>query len=282
MRRALTLLSVFPLLAAIVGVATLAGCDSEPARTALSYTADAKRSYEAALAEFDAHNWLESQTLMREVRRKFSYSKYARLAELRIADADFQQDKFPEAIREYRQFVHDHRSDADEVTYARSRIADAEYAQIGDSIFLASGEERDQATILDSYKELRGFVHDYPNAKESARMRKLLSEVTGRLIQHELYVARFYLAKNNFDAAISRIQYALRNFGGGSSPGQEADDEATALEPAALLLMGETYLKMHKWADARDSFVTIQHRYPGSALVVPAKNYLDYMQTQGV
>jgi outer membrane protein assembly factor BamD len=280
MRPALTLLLAFPFLAAAAG-ATLEGCDSEPARTALSYTADAKRSYEAALAEFDAHNWLEAQTLMREVRRKFSYSKYARLAELRIADADFQQDKFPEAIREYRQFVHDHRSDADEMAYARSRIADAEYAQIGDSIFLASGEERDQATILDSYKELRGFVHDYPNAKETVRMRKLLSEVTGRLIEHELYVARFYLAKNNFNAAISRIQYALRNFGG-SSPGLQADDEATAHEPEALLLMGETYLKMHKWADARDSFVTIQHRYPGSALVVPAKNYLDHMQTQGV
>jgi outer membrane protein assembly factor BamD len=276
-------LPVITALAVLVGAATLGGCDTEPARSPLSYTADAKRSYDAALAEFDAHNWIEAQTLMREVRRKYSYSKYARLAELRIADADFEQDKFPEAIREYRQFVHDHRSDADEVTYARSRIADAEYAQIGDSIFLASGEERDQATILDTYKELRGFVHDYPSAKETVRMRKLLGEVTGRLIRHELYVARFYLEKSNFDAAISRIQYALRNFAETPLPGAAAvDDEATALEPEALLLMGETYLKMHKWSEARDSFATIQHRYPGSALVVPAKNYLDYMQTQGV
>ncbi len=279
MRRILDLIRAFPILAALAGATTLAGCDTEPPRTALSYTADAKRSYDAALAEFDAHNWVEAQTLMREVRRKYSYSKYARLAELRIADADFQQDKFPEAIREYRQFVHDHRSDADEVTYARSRIADAEYAQIGDSILLASGEERDQATILDTYKELRGFVHDYPSAKETVRMRKLLSEVTGRLIRHELYVARFYLAKNNFDAAISRIQYALRNFAGGTA---SADEQAEALEPEALLLMGETYLKMHKWSDARDTFAMIRQRYPASALVIPAKNYLDYMQTQGV
>lgn len=271
----------FSLLAALGGALALAGCESAPPRTALSYTADAKRSYDAALVEFNAHNWIESQTLMREVRRKYSYSKYARLAELRIADADFQQDKFPDAIREYRQFVHDHRSDADEITYARSRIADAEYAQIGDSIFLASGEERDQATILDAYKELRGFVHDYPNAKESARMRKLLSEVTGRLIKHELYVARFYLQKNNLEAAITRIQYALRNFAGGSWS-HAADDDTSGLEPEALLLMGETYLKMHKWADARDSFARIAQHYPDSALVVAAKNYLDLMQTKGV
>ena len=41
--------------------------------------------------------------------------------------------------------------------------------------------------------------------------------------------------------------------------------------------MGETYLKMHKWGDARDTFGTLLHRYPGSTLVVPAKNYLDYV-----
>jgi outer membrane protein assembly factor BamD len=281
MYRARTVFLPFALLAALAGAATLWGCENAPPNTALGYTADAKRSYDAALAEFNGHNWIEAQKLMREVRRKYSYSKYARLAELRIADADFQQDKFPDAIREYRQFLHDHRSDADEMTYARSRIADAEYAQIDSSIFLASGEERDQASILDTYKELRGFVHDYPNAKESARMRKLLTEVTGRLISHELYVARFYLAKNNFDAAITRIQYALRNFAGEASPGPLADD-APGLEPEALLLLGETYLKMHRWAEARASFATIQQRYPGSAVVVQAKNYLDFMQTRGV
>jgi outer membrane protein assembly factor BamD len=266
-----------------LGPLGLGACDNEQPKTVLNYTADAKKAYEAALAEFNSHNWIEAQTLFREVKRKYSYSKYARLAELRIADADFEQDKFPDAIREYRQFVHDHRSDAEEVTYARSRIADAQYAQVGDSLFLASGEERDQAIILDTYKELRGFVHDYPNAKETVRMKKLLAEVTGRLIKHELYVARFYLGKNNFEAAILRIQYALRNFARSTAvTAASGSDDDLGLEPEALLLMGETYLKMKKYGDARDTFDTLLRRYPGSAYVVPARNYLGYMHTQGV
>ena len=101
-----------------------AGCDQREPRTALSYTADAKRAYDEAMLEFTAHNWIEASALFREVKRKYSYSKYAHLAELRLADADFEQDKYAEAIRGYRQFVHDHRSDADEVSFARSRIAD--------------------------------------------------------------------------------------------------------------------------------------------------------------
>jgi hypothetical protein len=45
----------------------LGACQKEEPKTALGYTADAKRAYEAALEEFNAHYWLESQNLMREV-----------------------------------------------------------------------------------------------------------------------------------------------------------------------------------------------------------------------
>jgi TolA-binding protein len=54
------------------------------------------------------------------------------------------------------------------------------------------------------------------------------------------------------------------------------------LEPEALLLLGETYLKMHKWADARGAFQTITKRFADSGLTLPAKGYLDWMQQRGV
>lgn len=273
---------VLTALTASAAIGPLAACARPDAKTALGYTADAKRKYEEALEEFKARNWLEATQLMREVKRKYSYSKYAKLAELRIADVDYEQEKYADAIRAYRQFIHDHRSDPEEVAYARSRIAEAEYAQIPDSFLLPAGEERDQAGVLDAYKELRGFLHDYPNAKESEHVRELLAEVTARLVRHELYVARFYLQKDNYDAAIARIQYALRNF---SAAVQGPNGESTGdsgLEPDALLLLGETYLKMHRWNDARQAFSTIVERYPRSPLTNQAKNYLELMQRKRV
>lgn len=268
--------------ASVWAVGVLGGCTKPDAKSALGYTADAKRAYDEALEEFKARNWLEATTLMREVKRKYSYSKYAKLAELRIADVDYEQEKYADAIRAYRQFIHDHRSDPEEVAYARSRIAEAEYQQIPDSFLLPAGEERDQAGVLDAYKELRGFLHDYPNAKESEHVRGLLAEVTARLVKHELYVARFYLQKDNYDAAIARIQYALRNFSAAvQGPNGESIGDS-GLEPDALLLLGETYLKMHRWNDARQAFVTIVERYSRSPLTNQAKNYLELMQRKGV
>jgi outer membrane protein assembly factor BamD len=278
--------STAAMLVLIVGLgatsAVLCGCAGEGPRTALGYTEDAKRAYDNAMESYNAHDWVEAQTLMREVKRKYSYSKYARMAELRIADADYEQEKYSDAIREYKDFIHAHRSDAEDVAYARSRIAEATFAEMPESSIVGAAEERDQASVVDAYKELSSYLSDYPNAKESAHVRELLTQVVARLVLHELYVARFYLAKDNYEAAVARIQYALHNYaaGGGTSTSTTVVADSD-LHAQALLLLGETYLKMHKWSEARQSFEAILHAHSASPLVIPARNYLQHMSEQG-
>jgi outer membrane protein assembly factor BamD len=270
----------------------LSGCGSPPPRSALNYTEEAHRAYDKALAEFEAHNWLESQALFREVKKNYPYAKYARLAELRIADADFEQEKFTEAVRGYKQFIHDHRADTDEVGYARSKIAEAQYREIGDSPLLPSTDERDQAAVLEAYRELRSYLLDYPDAKEAERTKKLLSEVTARLVRHELHVARFYLDRDNLEAASMRIQYALRNYAPAyavvsasenakGERGEGAPLVQSGLEPEALMLLGEVYLKMRRYAEARDAFVTILRDYAVSPLANQARAYVQYLKDRG-
>jgi outer membrane protein assembly factor BamD len=275
-----------PELARLTAVVTLAvasaaglaatGCENNEPKTALGYTEDAKRAYDAAMEEFKAHNWIEAQTLFRELKRKYSYSKWARQAELRIADADVEQEKFSDAIREYKEFVRAHRSDTEDVIYAHSKIAEATYAEIPESFLMPASEERDQAAVVDAYKELKSFLADYPDAKQAKRMRELLANVTGRLVRHELYVARFYLAKDNYDAAVARIQYALRAYGEADTPNLTGAEPG--LKAEALLLLGTTYLKMNKDQDARQAFEAIVHGYAQSPLAAAARNYLEFLK----
>lgn len=275
-------LALAMLLAATALPSVLAGCAHEEPKTALGYTEDAKRAYDAAMQEFNAHNWIEAQNLMREIKRKYSYSKWARQAELRIADADFEQEKYSDAIREYKEFIRAHRSDPENTAYARSKIAEATYAEIPEAFLLPAAEERDQASVMDAYKELRGYLSDYPSAKESPHMRDLLAQVTARLVRHELYVARFYLKKDNYEAAVARIQYAMRNYSASIGGASGLRTGETGLEAEALLLLGTTYLQMHKWPDARQAFEAIVARYQASPLAEQAKDYLDFMRKKGV
>jgi len=249
------------LVAALGGLA-LSGCaETAPPETALDYTDNARKEYETALAAFEDKNWELANELFNEVKRKYAYSRYARLSELRLADASFAQDKFAEAISGYKEFVHDHPNDP-EVPYARYRVAKGEFDSVSQSVMLPPLEERDLASVNDALSTLRSYLSDYPASEHTEELQYMLDVVLGLLARHELYVARYYLNSGRFDAAVLRCEYALKML------------KNSGLEPEALVLLGEVYLKQKRKKDAREVLSRVLSQYPESAFSVPAKNFL--------
>ena len=246
---------------ALAGV--VMGCEpaAAPSADPLRYAEDARRAYQIALESFLDRDWEDARVKLQEVKRKYGYSQYARLAELRLADIDFEEEKYASAITSYRAFAHDHKSD-DSVSYARFRICRSLYNQISDPLLLPPQEERDQAATFDAYRELSSFLEDYPNSRWTKDALFMLVTATARLVRHELYVARYYLQQDNFDAAASRIQYALRRY------------EGSGFEPEAMVLLAETYLKMKRVDEAREVLQQLLANFPQSPFVKPAKNFL--------
>lgn len=237
------------------------GGEDRGAQSPLQYSQNAKRAYNEALKAYFDRDWETAVTLFEEVRRKYGYSRYARLSELRIADAAYRQENYAEAITGYKSFVHDYPNDP-EVPYARFKIAKSQYQQAQPSLLLPPLEERDLAVVHDAYASIRGILADYPNYEHLKELEHMLEVVTGLLARHELYVARFYLNRDNFEAAVTRVQYALRNY------------EASGLEPEAMVLLGETYLKMKEREKARTAFRRVLAKYPDSPFVIPARKFL--------
>lgn len=241
----------------------LGGCAQEkPPESPLHYTENAKRAYDQALEAYFDRDWEYATQLFQDVKRKWGYSRYARLAELRLADISYHQEKYAEAVGMYKSFVNDYPNDP-EVPYARYRIAKGEFSQSSENVLMPPLEERDLSNLRDAHTTLRAIVADYPTSKYRGEIEYMLEVVTGVLARHELYVARFYLGRDNFEAAVARCEYALKNF------------EDSGLEPEALVLLGETYLKMKDLEKARSVLETVLRKYPESAFTVPAKRFLD-------
>jgi outer membrane assembly lipoprotein YfiO len=172
-----------------------------------------------------------------------------------------------DAISAYREYIQNHRNDRD-IEYAKYRMAKALYLDIDDTVLLPPAEERDQATTLDAFKELRGFIRQFPRSRYQRDAAFMLEVVTGRLVRHELYVARFYLKRDNFEATVARVDYALRNY------------PDSGLDPEALVLKGETLLKMKKPAEARVMFEAVIRDW-GGPFTTTAQRFLDEMAAQG-
>ncbi len=249
----------------VLALALLGGCESGPLKStaSLTYTEDAFKAYQEALQAYDNKDWEDARALFSEVKRLFNYSRYARLAELRLADIDFEQGKYAEAISGYRSFIKGHRDD-ENVEYAKYRITKSLFNDINDTILLPPQEERDQANTREAQKELLAFVRRYPRSRYRVDARYMLEVVTQRLVRHELYVARYYLNQDKFAAVIQRVDYALAEFPG------------SGLDPEALVLKGETLLKMHKRDDARAVFELVIRDY-GGAFGIVAKRFLAEM-----
>lgn len=235
------------------------------AETALEYSQNAKKAYEAALEAYFDKDWETAEILFNELKRKYGYSRYARLAELRLADAAFRQGKYAEAVTGYKAFVNDYPNDP-EVPYARYKISRSQFDESGASLLLPPLEERDLTNVRDAYDSIRKFLDDYPGYKRQRELEYMLEVVTGLLARHELYVARFYLKQDNFEAAVARIQFALRAF------------DSSGLEPEAMVLLGETYLKMKERQKARIVFQRMLRRYPDSPFSVPARRFLRMLE----
>jgi outer membrane protein assembly factor BamD len=240
----------------------LGGCASSEAKKTVAYGDKARTAYVEALEQFYDDDCFEAEPLFREVRRQFPYSRFAAMADLRVADCNFKDGKYPEAIEAYNQFVR-YRPSHPEVPYARFMAARGNFEQIPSEWLLSPpAYERDQHFAQESLRLLRRFVLDFPTDPLVPRAQKLAIDALHLLAAHEFYVANFYFDRDHPRAAAGRLNTLLRSYPG------------SGFEPRALYLLGRSYAEMHDPKNARRAFEELLARYPADELAGKAKGEL--------
>lgn len=164
---------------------------------------DPKTLYEDAEADISSSNYQLAQDKLRILKNKFPYSKYSVIAKLRIADVFFLQENFAEAAASYETFRDLHPSH-EKAAYAGYRTAKSYYLDIPSNI------ARDLTAAhraLDAYQD---FLNKYPTSEFAEESRKDLVEVKSQLSQKELYIAKFYIREDKFEAAKVRLTKILQ------------------------------------------------------------------------
>ncbi len=256
----------FLLVAIALALSALApACVTQTPRSNLNYGDRARAQYEQAFEQMTGGDLLGAAEVFRRIRREYGLSRWAWLAELRLADIDFRTDKFAEAIQGFRSWIRYHPTQP-EVDYAHFMIARSYFAQIPtDWALVPSSWERDQSSTHDAEDALQRFVRDYPQSQYTHEAEGFLRRTRALLARHEISIAEFYLGRNRPEAAVSRLQTVVETY------------PDSGLEPEALLRMGEVYLLMGQRPEAHAAFTVIVTRFSRSSFVEAARRYLSFI-----
>jgi outer membrane protein assembly factor BamD len=112
--------------------------------------------------------------------------------------------------------------------------------------------ERDQKAAKDSFETFKELVTRFPTSKYAADARARMNYVVNSLAQSEVNVARYYLTRGAYLAAVARAQTAIQDY-----------PQAPALEEAlAILVQSYDALNLPKLRD--DNKRVLQTNFPQS------------------
>ncbi len=229
---------------------TFVGCATPP--EVKNAGTPAERLYRKAEVRLDRGDYTAAVDLYNEVRNEHPYSKYAVRADLRIGDAYFEQSQWASAAEQYRTFVKLHPKHQ-KVDYARFRIGKSLYNKMPDDwFFLPPSHERDLSSTRRAARELSSFVESYPDSNYRKEAREMMREARRRLADHELYVADFYLDRENPRGAKMRLKHLLNNYSG------------LGLDAQALYKLAVAHARLEQSAEARTAIRDLKEYHPDS------------------
>ena len=134
----------------------------------------------------------------------YPFSKYAILAELKIADAHYQREEYEEAIFEYENFEKLHpRNEA--IPYVIYQIGTCYYAQI-------RTPDRDQTSALKALETFQRLNKQFPQDPYARRSQENIDKCQKSLAGNAYEIGMFYYKSEHFKAALQRFMSVVSDY----------------------------------------------------------------------
>ena len=188
------------LLLSLVSLLVFSGC-------AWFETKEEKPAKELAsdgMDHFNDGDYKDSIELFEKLKDWYPFSKYAILAELKIADAHYKLKEYEEAIFAYEEFESLHpRNEA--IPYVIYQIGLCYFEQI-DTV------DRDQTSAQKALVTFQRLKKQYPDNSYTNKTEGKIKKCVKSLAGHEFYVGLFYFKSKHYKAALNRFKSVLSKY----------------------------------------------------------------------
>ncbi len=201
-------------MASVILALALGGCglftdkeDNKKDWTAAEY-------YKAAKEEFDNRSWAAAIKLYEQLESKFPFGRFAQQAQLEVAYANYKQGESASAITAVDKFIKTHPNHAsiDYALYLKALINFREDLGTLARWTRQDLADRDPKSARESFEGFKELVSRFPESRYAPDARDRMAYLIEALARHEINVARYYLSRDAYLAAVNRAQDAIARF----------------------------------------------------------------------
>jgi outer membrane protein assembly factor BamD len=185
---------------------------------------------------------------------RYPYGRFAQQAQIDIAYAYWKSGEIPSAVAACDRFIklHPNHPNVDYMYYLRGLVNFNEDLGILGKISQQDMTERDPKGARESFDAFRELVTRFPDSKYTPDAILRMKYLVNALASLEVHVARYYMKRNAYLAAVNRAQFALKTY-----------PEAPITEEA-LFIMVKAYDQMGMNDLRDDSERVMRKNYPNS------------------
>jgi len=222
-------------IAALFLATLVAGCGLLPDMKDETVGWSANKLYTEAKEALNDGAYEKSIKYFEKLESRYPYGRYAQQAQIDIAYAYWKSNEPASAVAACDRFIklHPNHPNVDYVYYLRGLVNFNEDLGLLGLISQQDMTERDPKGARESFDAFKELVIRFPDSKYTPDAILRMKYLVNALASLEVHVARYYMKRNAYVAAINRAQYALINY-----PEAPATEEALYIMVKAYDLMG--------------------------------------------
>ncbi len=205
--------------------------------------------------EETAKNYSDAVKVFEELERIYPYSGLIADAQLASGDCNYKAKKYNDAISSYEIFVKTHPTH-DRVPYAIYMLGLINFEQM-------PIVERDQESTIMALSYFEELCNRYPESPYVKDSKEKIKTIRNQIAGKEVYIARYYLKKKNYAAAIGRLNSVVDNY------------LDTVHAPESLFRLIECYVAMGFFKETELINKILQSKYPSSNWAEYARKLLE-------
>ncbi len=243
---------------ALILATMLNGCAIFGAPTELDETKNwgVERIYQEATSKMLDRDYVKSLKYFKIIESRYPHGKYAAQAQLEIAYVHYKKDDAAAAVVAADRFIklHPNHPSVDYAYYLKG-LTSFNQRGILEKITVQQISDRDPAALRGSFNAFKELVTRYPKSRYTKDATLRMTYLVNTLAGSELHVARYYMKRQAYVAAVNRCKYVLEYY-----PNSTEIEQAIVIMISAYDNLGIEDLK-------NDTLLILKTNYPQSAML---------------